>query len=75
MGVFNNPKHLPKFKAGYGTAKKARNTLKRLRHATPKKARQVAQTMYYRAKYHKYQTPDMKAAMKIYGKYLKNPSF
>ena len=71
MGVFNNPQYPPKFKAGYGTAKKARNTLKRLRHATQKKARQVAQTMYYRAKYHKYQTTNMKAAMKIYGKYLK----
>jgi hypothetical protein len=75
MGVFNNPKHPPKFKAGYGTAKKARNTLKRLRHATQKKARQVARSMYYRAKYHKYQTPGMKDAMKIYGEYLKKPIF
>jgi hypothetical protein len=70
-GVFNDAKHLPAFKAGYGSAKKARNTLKRLRRATTKKARQVASTMYYRAKYHKYQTPNMKAAMKIYGDYLK----
>jgi len=71
MAVFNDPKHPPPFKAGYGTAKKARNTLKRLRRATRKKARQVARTMYYRAKYHKYQTPDMKEAMKIYGNFLK----
>jgi len=71
MAVFNDPKHLPKFRAGYGTAKKARATLKRLSRATRKKARQVARTMYYRAKYHKYQTPGMKAAMKIYGDYLK----
>jgi len=70
MAVFNNPKHPPKFKAAYGTAKKARNTLKRLARATRKKARQVARTMYYRAKYHKYQTPGMKAAMKVYGDYL-----
>jgi hypothetical protein len=71
MAVFNDPKTKPMFKAGYGTAKKARNTLKRLKRATRKKARQVAQTMYYRAKYHKFQTPGMKAAMKVYGKYLK----
>lgn len=71
MAVFNDPKTKPLLKAGYGTAKKARNTLKRLKRATRKKARQVAQTMYYRAKYHKFQTPGMKAAMKVYGKYLK----
>ena len=70
-GIFNNPKHTPKIKAGYGTAKKARSTLKRLRRATRKKAQQVARTMYYRAKYHKYQTPGMKDAMKVYGDYLK----
>jgi hypothetical protein len=70
MAVFNDPKHPPKFRAGYGTAKKARATLKRLSRATRKKARQVARTMYYRAKYHKYQTPGMKAAMKVYGNYL-----
>jgi hypothetical protein len=70
MAIFNDPKHLPKFRAGYGTAKKARATLKRLSRATRKKARQVARTMYYRAKYHKYQTPGMKEAMKVYGDYL-----
>ena len=70
MAVFNDPKYPPKFRAGYGTAKKARATLKRLSRATRKKARQVARTMYYRAKYHKYQTPGMKAAMKVYGNYL-----
>jgi hypothetical protein len=67
--IFNNSKK-PKFKAAYGTAKKARNTLKRLRRATHSKAQQVARTMYYRAKYHKYQTPGMKAAMKVYSNYL-----
>lgn len=70
MAVFNDPTHPPKFKAGYGTAKKARNTLRRLRRATRKKAQQVARTMYYRAKYHKFQTPGMKDAMKIYRDYL-----
>lgn len=72
MAIFDDPKHPPKFKAAYGTAKKARATLKRLARATRKKARQVARTMYYRAKYHKYQTPGMKDAMKVYGDYLKS---
>ena len=70
MGVFNDPLHPPIIKAGYGSAKKARNTLRRLRHVTRKKARHIARTMYYRAKFHKYQTNGMKEAMKIYGDYL-----
>ena len=72
MGVFNNPVRATVIKAGYGTAKKARNTLKRLRlrHISHKKAHQIARTMYYRAKFHKYQTKNMKEAMKVYEKYL-----
>ena len=70
MAVFNNAKHPSQIKAGYGTAKKARNTIRRLRRTTRKKAEQVARTMYFRAKLHKYQTRGMKNAMKIYGKYL-----
>ena len=71
MGVFNNPANKPKVKAGYGTAKKAHNTLKRLRKETRKQQRQTARTMYYRAKYHKYQTSGMRNAMKIYSDFLK----
>ena len=71
MGVFNDSPRRPAVRAGYGTAKKARNTLRRLRRGvTRKKAQQVARTMYYRAKYHKYQTPGMKEAMKVYGSFL-----
>ena len=74
MGVFDNPTHTPRIKAGYGTAKKARNTLKRLRKETRKQQKQTARTMFFRAKYHKYQTSGMRNAMKIYGDYLKNIS-
>ena len=70
MSVFNNSANPPVVKAGYGTRKKAKNTLRRLRSVKQTKARQVAQTMYYRAKYHKYQTPGMRNAMKVYKKYL-----
>ena len=71
MGVFNNPTRPSKIRAGYGTAKKAHKTLKRLRKETRKQQRQTARTMYYRAKYHKYQTAGMRNAMKIYGDFLK----
>jgi len=70
MGVFNNAVKTPVVRAGYGTRKKAKNTLRRLRSVSRAKARQVAQTMYYRAKYHKYQTPGMRNAMKVYKNYL-----
>ena len=70
-GVFNDPIKPPKIKAGYGTAKKARNTIRRLRKETRKQQQQTARTMFYRAKYHKYQTSGMRDAMKVYGVFLK----
>ena len=66
----NNPKGPSKVKAQYGTAERARQTLKRLRGKPKAYQRQVAVTMYYRAKHHKYRTKDMEAAMKVYKKYL-----
>jgi hypothetical protein len=71
--LFNdNPKGPSKVKAQYGTAERARQTLKRLRGKPKAYQRQVAVTMFYRAKHHKYQTKGMKNAMKIYGEYLKS---
>jgi len=55
---------------GYGSAEKARASLKKI-HGKPRAyQKQVATTMYYRAKYHKYQTPGMRDAMKVYGAFL-----
>jgi hypothetical protein len=71
MGVYNDSAK-PRIKAGYGSSKKAKNTLKRLARTTRKKAHQVARTMYYRAKYHKYQTPGMRNAMSVYKDYLES---
>jgi hypothetical protein len=69
--LFNdNPKGPSKVKAQYGTAERARQTLKRLRGKPKAYQRQVAVTMFYRAKHHKYQTKGMKNAMKIYGSFL-----
>ena len=71
MGVFNDPIKPSKIKAGYGTAKKARNTIRRLRKETRKQQRQTARSMFFRAKFHKYQTAGMRNAMKVYGDFLK----
>ena len=69
--LFNdNPKGPSKVKAQYGTAERARRTLKRLRGKPKAYQRQVAVTMYYRAKHHKFQTKGMKEAMKVYGHFL-----
>jgi hypothetical protein len=72
MAIFNNPTKPPKIKAAYGTAKKARNTIQRLRKETRKQQRQTARSMFFRAKYHKYQTSGMRNAMKVYGDFLKH---
>jgi hypothetical protein len=66
----DNPKGPSKVKAQYGTAERARQTLKRLRGKPKAYQRQVAVTMFYRAKHHKYQTKGMKEAMKVYGTFL-----
>ena len=75
--LFNNtrkkktrPSHLH-----YGTAAKARQTLKYLRKRPIGEQRKGAQTMYFRAKYHAHQTPNMKEAMKVYEKFLEGQRF
>jgi hypothetical protein len=72
--LFNdNPRGAPKTRGiGYGTAKKARESIHRLEGKPPAYKRQVATTMYYRAKYHKYQNEEMRQAMQIWGKYIKS---
>lgn len=69
--LFNdNPKGPSKVKAQYGTAERARQTIKRLRSKPKAYQRQVAVTMFYRAKHHKYRTKNMEEAMKVYEKFL-----
>lgn len=55
---------------GYGTRKRARNSIRRLKKMPRAYQQQAATTMYYRAKYHKYRTEGMRNAMKEYGKFL-----
>ncbi len=56
---------------GYGTRKRAQNTIKKLKGKPIGLKRQIATTLYYRAKHHAYQTKNMREAMKVFSKYLK----
>ena len=73
MAVFNDnpPTKKPKLRLGYGTANRARRSVKLLRKQPKQYQTQAAHTLYYRAKYHKYQTKGMRNAMKIYRKFMK----
>ncbi len=70
--LFNdNPRGHPKLRTlGYGTRKKAIESVKKLKSMPHAYQRQAATTMYYRAKYHKYRTKNMEEAMKVYKKFL-----
>jgi hypothetical protein len=70
--LFNdNPRGRPRLcRLGYGTAKKARESIARLKKMPRAYQFQAATTMYYRAKYHAQQTPDMRESMKVYGAFL-----
>lgn len=68
----NNPKGSPRTKGtGYGSAEKARKTIKLLKGKSLTYKKQVITTLYYRAKYHKFQTKGMRNAKKIFSKYMK----
>ena len=67
----DNPRGSPRTKGiGYGTAKKARNSIKLLKGKQTAYQRQVATTMFFRAKYHKYQNQGMRDAMKVWKHYM-----
>jgi hypothetical protein len=73
MAVFNDnpPTKKPRLRLGYGTAAKARKSIKLLKKQPLQYQSQASHTLYSRAKYHKYQTKGMKEAQKIYGKFIK----
>lgn len=67
----NNPRGKPRTRGiGYGSAEKARKSILLLRDKPPTYQRQVATTMFFRAKHHKYQNEGMRAAMKVWGEYI-----
>lgn len=68
----DNPRGRPRTRGiGYGSAKKAKASIKLLQGKPTAYKRQVATTMFFRAKYHKYQNEGMRAAMKVWGDYIK----
>ena len=71
--LFNdNPRGHPRLRGlGYGTRKKAADSIRRLKKMPRAYQFQAATTMYYRAKYHARQTADMRGAMRLYGAFLK----
>lgn len=73
MAVFNDPLpgKKPKIRLRYGTANRARKTIKQLKKQPLMYQLQAGHTMYYRAKYHKHQTDGMKNAERIYKSFLK----
>jgi hypothetical protein len=68
--LFNNTRKKRPSHLHYGTAAKARQTLKYLRKRPRSEQIRGAQTMYYRAKYHANQTKNMREAMKVYKDFL-----
>jgi hypothetical protein len=67
--LFNNTRK--KSHLHYGTAAKARQTLKYLKKKPMGEQIRSAQSMYFRAKYHAQQTDGMRNAMKVYSKFLR----
>lgn len=72
MAVFNDPLpgKKPKLRLHYGTANRAKKTIKKLKKEPLIYQLQAGHTMYYRAKYHKHQTKGMKNAERIYKSFL-----
>ena len=69
--LFNTPKGKPKTTGiKYATAKNARSSIKKIAGKNATYRKRIAQRMYYRAKFHKYQTPGMRNAMKVWKNYM-----
>ena len=71
--LFNNTKKKKgkgKSHLHYGTAKKAKQTIRYLTTRSHGEQVRGAQTMYFRAKYHAHQTQDMREAMNVYKRFL-----
>ena len=69
--LFNTPKgRIKTHGIKYATASNAYKSIKKLAGKDPNYRKQVAMRMYYRAKFHKYQTPGMRAAMKVWKHYI-----
>jgi hypothetical protein len=72
MAVFNDnpPTKKRRLRLGYGTAAKAHESVRKLKKQPHQYQVLTAHTMYSRAKYHKHQTEGMRAAAKVYRKFI-----
>jgi len=68
--LYSNGKNKPRIRSGYGSEKIAKQTLKNIKGKSKSYQKQIVNTMYNRSKYHKYQTKDMRKAMKVYKKWI-----
>lgn len=69
--LFNSPPGGPKTKGiKYATAKNARKSIQLIKGKDKTQRKRTAMRMYYRAKFHKHQTPGMRAAMKVWKSYM-----
>lgn len=67
--LFSDGKKKPRIVSGYGTRQKALETIRNLKGHPRAYQLQIVNTMYNRAKYHKYQTQGMREAMQVYRKW------
>jgi predicted ribonuclease toxin of YeeF-YezG toxin-antitoxin module len=70
--LFNNTRKKRPSHLHYGTAERARKSLRYLKTRPLAEQKRGAQAMYYRAKYHANQTKNMREAMKVYSKFLRS---
>ena len=73
--LYSSGNKKPRVKTGYANKEKAEMTLKNIKKEELSYQLQVVNTMYNRAKYHKYQTEGMKEAMKIFKNWLKKKGY
>lgn len=76
MALFNNPVTRKKIGKSqpllqYGTAEKARATIRRIYKFPRHEQKRIAYAMYFRAKHNRRQTKGMREAMKVYDKFIK----
>jgi len=69
--LYSNGKKRSRTKTGYRNIKIAKETLKNIKKFDKAYQVQVVNTMYNRAKYHANQTSEMRDAMKVFKKWLK----
>lgn len=71
LRLFNTPKGRRKTSGiKYATGSNARASIKKLAGKDSNYRKRIAMRMYYRAKFHKYQTPGMREAMKVWKQYI-----